>query len=87
MFLPIDTNNYFIDLTYSNVTAFESVLNFNIDYLRVNLCLPYILKLYQMAMEAINSPNKQKQNKPATPVTSNTDSNRITPKTRVLLAT
>ena len=61
MFLPIDTNNYFIDLTYSNKTANESFLDFKIDYLRVNLCLPYILKLYQMAMEAINAPNKQQQ--------------------------
>lgn len=61
MFLPINTNEYFINLIYSNKNTNESVLDFTIDYLRINLCLPYVLKLYQMAMEAINSPNKDKK--------------------------
>lgn len=59
MFVPLNTNEYFIDLTYSNRTEKDSFLGFNINYLRINLCLPYVLKLYQMAIEVISPPSKQ----------------------------
>lgn len=93
MFVPLNTNEYFIDLTYSNRTETESFLTFNIDYLRINLCLPYVLKLYQMAMEAITPPNKQNQQTPneaskkkSTKIDSNTASQVIPIKNLTLKA-
>ncbi len=76
MFLPINTNEYFINLIYSNKNTNESVLDFTIDYLRINLCLPYVLKLYQMAMEAINSPTNKDKKQQQT-INTNSRNNRI----------
>ncbi len=59
MFMPLSRDAYFIELVYSVLASQESELKFRIDHLRINLCLPYILKLYQIAMEAISSPNKE----------------------------
>ena len=59
MFAPLSKDAYFIELLYRNKSPQESVLDFGLDHIRINLCLPYILKLYQMAMEAIGSNKKQ----------------------------
>ena len=58
MFQPLSESVYFIELVYSFKTNKNSFLEFSIDHLRINLCLPYILKLYQMAMDAI-TPSSQ----------------------------
>lgn len=64
MFMPIDPDAYFIELVYATLANQDSNLDFTIDHLRINLCLPYILKLYQIAMEAISSPNKEAKKVP-----------------------
>ena len=55
MFKPLNTEAYFIDLKFELCSKDLSVLKFKIDHLGINLCLPYILQLYQFAMDAINS--------------------------------
>ena len=57
--MPLHTDNYFIELKYSTKSNKESFLDFTLDHLRINLCLPYVLELYKFAMEAINTPDKQ----------------------------
>lgn len=55
--MPLSKEKYFIEIVYQVEQAQNAKLHFVLDHLRINLCLPYILKLYQMAMDAI-SPNK-----------------------------
>ena len=57
--MPLHTDNYFIELKYSTKSNKESFLDFTLDHLRINLCLPYVLELYKFAMEAINTSNEQ----------------------------
>ena len=58
MFTPKSKEKFFIELLYSVDKDMNANLKFEIDHLRVNLCLPFILKLYGMAMEAISPPEK-----------------------------
>ena len=55
MFVPKTKDRHFIDLAYSMDAEANAKLNFNLDHLKINLCLPYILKLYSMVMEAVGS--------------------------------
>jgi hypothetical protein len=66
MFMPISDDAYFISLKYSTNLNQESILEFEIDHLRISLCLPYILDIYKFVMDAINTDKpdasvKQKQ--------------------------
>lgn len=54
MFVPLSENDI-ITLTYEEERKNISKLTFGLDNLRVNLCLPYLLELYNMAMDAINT--------------------------------
>jgi hypothetical protein len=69
MFLPLSKDSYFIEMTYVFNPKNDSRLDFILDHLRINLCLPYVLKLYQMTMEALgtNTNNKQEANSPVKP--------------------
>ncbi len=58
MLMPLDASKDFINLVYQTTPDGHSKLRFDIDHLKINLCLPYILKLYQIAMEAVSSPAK-----------------------------
>jgi hypothetical protein len=53
MFIPMSKNSYFFEMDYDFDDQSVSNLKFEVDHLKINLCLPYVLKLYQMAMEAI----------------------------------
>ena len=69
MFIPLSKEKYFIEVNY-DVNKFQNAsLDFTLSHLKINLCLPYVLKLYQIAMDAIapttNSPNDSKSQKPA----------------------
>lgn len=61
MFQPLKRDVPLIQLLYYVDSSSNAQLALLLDNLRVNLCLPYILKLYQMAMDAIsiNDPNKK----------------------------
>ena len=58
MFMPITRNSYFFKMVFDSNQKTESNLEFEVDYIKVNLCLPYVLKLYQMAMDAISTQPK-----------------------------
>ena len=55
MFIPTCKEKFFIEMIYSSDPVEFEKLEFALDHIRINLCLPYILKLYQFAMEAINT--------------------------------
>ena len=57
MFLPMLRHSYFIEISYTMDVGDKATILFLIDHLKINLCLPYVLKLYQMAMEAISGSN------------------------------
>ncbi|CAF0714006.1 unnamed protein product [Brachionus calyciflorus] len=48
----------FIQITYLVNSIGQAKLDFLLDNLKINLCLPYVLRLYQIAMEAISSDKK-----------------------------
>jgi hypothetical protein len=70
MFAPRTEDSFFIDLEYSVDTETNAMLKFSLDHLKINLCLPYILKLYSMVMEAVGS---SKENNSPDKTTANTD--------------
>lgn len=63
MLMPLDKNAYFIELLFKTMANGDATLTFKIDHLRINLCLPYILKLYQIAMDAISAPTQKPSKK------------------------
>lgn len=63
MLMALDQNSYFIELLYKTMADGDATLTFKIDHLRINLCLPYILKLYQIAMDAISAPAQKPSKK------------------------
>ena len=60
MFVPRTKDSYFINLAYSVDAETNATLNFALDHIKINLCLPYILKLYSMVMEAVSSSGGEK---------------------------
>lgn len=70
MLMPLDQNAYFIELLYKTMANGDATLTFKIDHLRINLCLPYILKLYQIAMDAISAPAQKPSKKTVSEKTS-----------------
>lgn len=56
MIIPSDSDKYFIEMVYSSEPGVLDHLTFVLDHIRINLCLPYILKLYSMATDAVSSP-------------------------------
>jgi hypothetical protein len=58
MFIPIMRKSYFFKMVFNSNQITESNLEFEVDHIKVNLCLPYILKLYQMVMEAVSTQPK-----------------------------
>lgn len=73
MFIPLSKDSFFIVVDYKVDKSQHAQLDFTLSHLKINLCLPYILKLYQMLMDAISPPNSSpssqqpQQNKPTTP--------------------
>lgn len=58
--MPISKENYLIEVIYRMNAEQNAKLEFIVDHLKINLCLPYILKLYQMSMDAMATNNKDK---------------------------
>jgi hypothetical protein len=58
MFIPLSKENYFIEVNYKVDKSQNANLDFTLSHLKINLCLPYVLKLYQIAMDAI-APSKE----------------------------
>ena len=61
MFEPRTKDDYFIKLNYSVDEKTNAALKFTLDHLKINLCLPYILRLYSMVMEAVGSTGNEKK--------------------------
>jgi hypothetical protein len=53
MFVPLVNDLALIKISYLVDAGNNAWLKFQLDNMRINLCLPYILKLYQIAMSAI----------------------------------
>lgn len=71
MFIPLSKDSFFIVVDYKVDKSQNAQLDFTLSHLKINLCLPYILKLYQMLMDAVSPPNSspkspQQQQKPTT---------------------
>lgn len=64
MFIPLRKDNFFIVVNYKVDKSQNAFLDFTMSHLKINLCLPYILKLYQMVMNAIG-PSPEQAQKPA----------------------
>ncbi len=77
MIVPLCKEKYFIEMWYTFDPIEFAKLHFIIDHIRINLCLPYILKLYQMAMEGINTDDSNNKNQ-IKPVSSDTSQNLTT---------
>lgn len=76
MFIPLSKENFFIVVNYKVDNLQNAQLDFTLSHLKINLCLPYILKLYQMLMDAIgnNNNNNEQQKQQQHPSKSNTTS-------------
>lgn len=64
MFIPLSKDSYFILVNYRVDNLQNAFLEFYLSHLKINLCLPYILKLYQMLIEATNSSQNQSNQTP-----------------------
>ena len=67
MFIPLSKDSYFILVNYRVDNLQNAFLEFYLSHLKINLCLPYILKLYQMVIEATNSSQNQSNQAPKQP--------------------
>lgn len=65
MFIPLSKESFFIVVNYKVDKSQNASLDFTLSHLKINLCLPYILKLYQMLMDALANPSSAQQ-KPTT---------------------
>ena len=45
MFVPMAKDDFFFAMTYDYDALVGSALKFTLEYIKINLCLPYVLKL------------------------------------------
>jgi hypothetical protein len=65
MFVPLNSDLSLIKISYVVDANNNAHLKFGLDNMRINLCLPYILKLYQIAMSAIGDDDTKKKKETA----------------------